>query len=328
MCKFLNFKQEKFDNNKSQKNIVKKNNKMYNKIERMKNMYKLIAIDLDGTLLNSYGEVSKENCEAIKNAINNGIEVVIASGRMKGSIISIAEEIGATNYIISGNGAILYDNKNDKILYESFLNKEKVLKIIKICEENSIYYNIYTENEVIAKNLNYNVLFYNYENSKKVEDKQTKINIIEDVYKYVEKTNANIVKITICDENQAIFNRIINKLKQINDIDVLDIEHMSRKKIMSGTEEVNIGYYYTEIMNKNINKWTAIQELIKNLGIEEKEVIAIGDNVNDKEMVEKAGLGIAIGNSWLEKEHIGDIFISDNNSNDIAKNITKILQKH
>ncbi len=288
-------------------------------------MYKLIAIDLDGTLLNSYGEVSKENCEALKKAKEKGIEVVITSGRMKGSIISIAEEIEATNYIISGNGSILYDNKKNQILYESMLNKEKVLKIIKICEENSIYYNLYTENEIIAKNLNYNVLFYNYENSKKVEDKQTKINIIEDIYKYVENTNLNIVKITICDESQAIFNRIIDKLKQINGIDILDIEHMSRKKIMSGTEEINIGYYYTEIMNKDVNKWNAIKELIKYLNIKEEEVIAIGDNVNDKEMVEKAGLGVAIGNSWLDKEHIGDIFISDNNSNDIAKIIEQYV---
>ena len=288
-------------------------------------MYKLIVMDLDGTLLNSYGDVSKENYEAIQKAKNKGIEIVIASGRMKGAINSIAEEIGATNYIISGNGTILYDNKNNKILYESFLNKEKVLKIIKICEENSIYYNIYTESEVIAKNLNYNVLFYNYENSKKVEDKQTKINIVEDIYKYVENNNLNIVKITICDENQNIFNRIINKLKQINDIDVLDIEHMSRKKIMSGTEEINIGYYYTEIMNKNVNKWTAVKKLIEHLKIKEEEVITIGDNVNDKEMIENAGLGIAVRKSWLEKENIGKAFVADNNSNGVAEAIEKYV---
>ena len=288
-------------------------------------MYKLIVMDLDGTLLNSYGDVSKENYEAIQKAKNKGIEIVIASGRMKGAINSIAEEIGATNYIISGNGTILYDNKNNKILYESFLNKEKVLKIIKICEENSIYYNIYTESEVIAKNLNYNVLFYNYENSKKVEDKQTKINIVEDIYKYVENNNLNIVKITICDENQNIFNRIINKLKQINDIDVLDIEHMSRKKIMSGTEEINIGYYYTEIMNKNVNKWTAVKKLIEHLKIKEEEVITRGDNVNDKEMIENAGLGIAVRKSWLEKENIGKAFVADNNSNGVAEAIEKYV---
>lgn len=289
-------------------------------------MYKLIAMDLDGTLLNSYGEVSKENKEAIKKAEEKGIEVVIASGRMKGAIDSIAEEIEATNYIISGNGAILYDNKNNEILYEAFLKKEKVLQIIKMCEENSIYYDIYTENEIIAKSLNYNVLYYNYENSKKTENRQTKINIIEDIYKYVENTNINIVKITICDDNQYIFKRIANKLSKINEIDVLEVEHMSRKIIKSGTEEVNIGYYYTEIMSKGVDKWTAIKKLIEHLGIQEKEVIAIGDNVNDKEMVENAGIGVAVSKSWLESKKIGDVFVADNNSNGVAEAINRYIK--
>ena len=288
-------------------------------------MYKLITVDLDGTLLNSYGEVSKENKEAVKRAIEKNVEVVIASGRMKGAIDSIAEEIGATNYIISGNGTILYDNKNNKILYESFLKKEKVLKIIKICEENSIYYNLYTENEIIAKNLNFNVLYYNYENSKKIDDKQTKINIIENVYKYVVDNEVNIVKITICDDNQAIFNRIINKLNQIKEINVLEVEHMSRKTIKSGTEEINIGYYYTEIVNKDVNKWTAINKLINYLGIQAEEVISIGDNVNDKEMVENAGLGVAVGKSWLEMKKIVDVFVADNNSNGVAEAINTYI---
>lgn len=69
-------------------------------------MYKLIAIDLDGTLLNSYGELSKENIEAIKKAKSKGIEVVLTSGRMSDSVLAIAEETGADNYIISGNRLI------------------------------------------------------------------------------------------------------------------------------------------------------------------------------------------------------------------------------
>lgn len=69
-------------------------------------MYKLIAIDLDGTLLNSYGDVSNENKKAIENAKDRGIEVVLTSGRMSDSVIGIAEEIKAYNYIISGNRCI------------------------------------------------------------------------------------------------------------------------------------------------------------------------------------------------------------------------------
>ena len=79
-------------------------------------MYKLIAIDLDGTLLNSYGDVSDENKKAIENAKNRGIEVVLTSGRMSASVMSIAEEVGADNYMISGNGALIYDLKNIGLL--------------------------------------------------------------------------------------------------------------------------------------------------------------------------------------------------------------------
>ena len=63
-------------------------------------MYKLIAIDLDGTLLNSYGEISDENKDAIKQAKQKGIEIVLASGRMSSSVINIAKEVGADNYVI------------------------------------------------------------------------------------------------------------------------------------------------------------------------------------------------------------------------------------
>ncbi len=63
-------------------------------------MYKLIGIDLDGTLLNSYGEITKENKEAIEKAKSRGIEVILTSGRMSSSVMEIAKEIGLQNYII------------------------------------------------------------------------------------------------------------------------------------------------------------------------------------------------------------------------------------
>ena len=150
-------------------------------------MYKLLAIDLDGTLLNSYGEVSLKTKQALKKAKQQGIEVVLSSGRTIDSVKNLATELEVDNYLISGNGAVVYDIQKDQIIYNRFINNEKVLQIAKICEENSIYYNIYTETEIITKSLNYNVLFYYNENLKKPEDKRTAINIVPDVIKYIEK---------------------------------------------------------------------------------------------------------------------------------------------
>ena len=108
-------------------------------------MYQLVAIDLDGTMLNSYGMVTENTKNTIKKVIENGAEVMIASGRPIDSIKAIAKEIGSENYFIAGNGALIYDIKNDKIIYEKYMSKSKVLEIIKICEENSISYNVYTD---------------------------------------------------------------------------------------------------------------------------------------------------------------------------------------
>ena len=201
-------------------------------------MYKLVAIDLDGTLLNSYGEVSEKNKEAIQKAKNKGAEIVIASGRPISSARSYAYEVGADNYIICGNGSLLYDMKNEQIIYDKFIERQKALQIIKICEENSIFFNIYTEKLTISKSLNYNILFYNNENKNVPEDKKTNIKIIDNIYKYVEENpDLQVLKITVCDESKIIFDSIIRKLREVKNVDVLDLQHMARKYIKLGTEE-------------------------------------------------------------------------------------------
>ena len=258
-------------------------------------MYKLIAVDLDGTLLNSYGIVTENTKKMIKKCTNSGIETIIASGRPIDSIKTIAKEIESEKYFIAGNGAIVYDIKEEKIIYEKFIPKEKILEIIKICEENSIKYNLYTETNIIDKALKYNVLYYYKENLKKEENKKTKINIIENIYEYVKKSeNEKYLKITICDENKTIFDSIIRKLKKISDIEILDVSHMSRKIIKQGTDEISIEYYYTEISQKNVDKWYALEYLINLINIKKEEVIAIGDNINDKKMIENSGLGVVM----------------------------------
>ena len=216
----------------------------------------------------------------------------------------------------------MYDIQEDKIIYDKFLDKSKVLQIIKICEENSIYYNLYTDKTILTKSLNYNVLFYNHENLNKPNEKKTKITIVDDVYKYVEeKENENYLKITVCDDNKIIFNNIIQKLRLIKNIDVLDVAHMSRKIIKDGTKNVEIGYYYTEITNEGVDKWSAIEFLLNKLCIKKEEFMAIGDNINDKLMVENAGLGVIMGNSAPYIKEVADLVVADNDNSGVAQAI-------
>ena len=148
--------------------------------------------------------------------------------------------------------------------------------------------------------------------------------MVEDIREYIKKSqNQKFLKITICDENKTIFNSVIRKLRNISNIDILDVCHISRKVIKQGTEDIPIEYYYTEISLKDVNKWNALEYLINKMDIKKEEVIAIGDNINDKEMIENAGLGIAMGQSTPVIKKIANFITEDNDNEGVKKAIEK-----
>lgn len=215
---------------------------------------------------------------------------------------------------------MIYDFQQEKITYDNFLSQKKVLRLIQICEENSIYYSIYTQDSIITKNLSYNVLFYHQENANKPDNKKTNIHIVQNIYEYVlNSEKSDYIKVTICDDNNIVFKSIIKKLRNIKGIDVLDVGHMSRKIIKSGTEEFSVEYFYTEVSSQNVDKWTAISNLIEKLGIDKTQVMAIGDNVNDQTMLENAGLGVAMGNSAPYVKKMAKMVTTSNNEDGVAK---------
>ena len=288
-------------------------------------MYKLVAIDLDGTMLNQYGILTEKTKKAISKAQEKGVEVMIASGRAITSVKRFSKEINSNKYFISGNGAITYDIKNNKILYENILSKTKALKIIKICEENSIYYNVYTENGIIAKNLSYNTLYYYKDNLTKPDENRTHINIVENVYDYFEQREEKILKIMICDEHKTVFNSIVRKLKELSEIEVLEVSHMSRKIIKQGTDEIALEYFYTEVSAKDVDKWNALEEIIGLMNISKEEVVTIGDNANDLKMITNAGLGVAMGESAPYVKQSADIIAPTNDEDGVAIILNKIF---
>ena len=102
---------------------------------------------------------------------------------------------------------------------------------------------------------------------------------------------------------------------------------MSRKIIKHGTTDVPIQYFYTEISMKDVDKWYAIEFLLKKLNINKEEVITIGDNTNDKMMLEEAGLGVVMKGSTPVVTEIADFITDDNNNEGVAKAIEKCVLK-
>ncbi len=230
--------------------------------------------------------------------------------------------------MIAGNGAVVYDIQNDKIIYEKYIPKSKAIEIIKICEQNSIFYDVYTNKSIIASSLRYNVLYYYKENLKKEDSKKTHITLVENVLKYIEEMrDEKVMKIYICDSTKSVFNSILRKLDGVEDVEILEVSHMSRKIIKHGTTDVPIQYFYTEISMKDVDKWYAIEFLLKKLNINKDEVITIGDNTNDKMMLEEAGVGVVMKGSTPVVTEIADFITDDNNNEGVAKAIEKFVLK-
>ena len=273
-----------------------------------------------------YKLVTENTKEKIKKTQEKGVEIMIASGRPIDSIKTIAEEINSKKYFIAGNGAIIYDIQKEKIIYEKYIPRQKIIEIAKICEENNISYNIYTEKNIITQDLKYNVLYYYKENLKKDANKITSIIKVDSILEYVKnEPNIKCLKITVCDENQTIFKSIVRRLRAIENIDVMDVSHMSRKVFKQGTEDIEIGYFYTEISSTQVNKWQAIKYLLPILQIKPEEVIGIGDNINDKEMIENAGLGVCMGQSTPVIKEISDEITDSNTEEGVANVLEKIF---
>lgn len=222
---------------------------------------------------------------------------------------------------------MIYDTEEEKSLWKGFLDIRKVFEIIDICEKNSIYYNIYTEDEILTEKLQYNLLFYHKENIYKEKEKRTNINIVNNIKDYIIRNNiTEFLKITVCDNSKLVFNNILLKLKKVKNVEILDSSFMTRKVIRDGTKNVEISYHYTEISAENINKWRAIEELSRILNISKEEIMAIGDNVNDIQMIENSKIGVAMGNSWDEIKLRADYITKSNDEDGVVEAIEKFCK--
>jgi Cof subfamily protein (haloacid dehalogenase superfamily) len=280
-------------------------------------MYKLVAIDIDGTLLNSNGELSERTRYAIKNALSKGINIVLTSGRMSNAVSAFSREIGANKFLIAENGASIIDLKDDKIIYSNYINKNTVIKILDICLENNIYYMIYTTRELIVKDIKHMALFF-YTNNYNYHPEE-KMDIHLAGKEYVSSLNDKFTKIIICDEDRVIYNSIVNRFKKINDIEVSSIPHISNKTIKFGSNNTQLSYSYAEIAATNTDKWNAIEKLMNILNIKREEVIAIGDNINDLKMISNAGLGVAMSNGSPVAREAAKIITDSNDDDGVAK---------
>ena len=259
-------------------------------------MYKAIFIDLDGTLLRKDHTVGELTKSAIRRVMSKGVPVILVSARPLDAIIPVGRMVGTMDYpIASLNGG--YIVSGEKILFKSNIDLPTTAAItqeIKSITPTIIYY---VDRVWFSESNNKWV-----EHEQKILDVQISIQPFKEIAAYLTEHQTGPNKILIMNEPTPI--------------------QAAEQLAKSLYPDLNI---YTsqptnlEVMNTDASKSRAVQLLIKEFGMDRSEIIAIGDNYNDKEMIAFAGKGIAMGNAPQEVKDAADYITDTNNADGVGK---------
>lgn len=275
---------------------------------------KLIALDLDGTLLDSNGIISNKTCDAIKEAVKRGIEIVPATGRNIGLICEEIKAIDGIRYAITSNGAAVIDIREERVIFSNFINLDILKRIIDLIKNYPIVIELYADGHAYV--------------DKDVFDNPEKYNLNENQIHLMAYNHILIDKFfDLIDESKDI-----NWIKCVEKINIPFLNEDIKKKVLKSLsnefDELKItssGKDNIEINISSANKGNGLEKLVNILGIRLEEVAAIGDNNNDIEMIERSGLGIAMGNAIDEIKNKAGYVTVDNDKNGVAEAIIKIL---
>lgn len=269
-------------------------------------MIKLIAIDIDDTLLNSTGRITAATKKALQKALQKNIKIVLCSGRPLAGVSSFLRDLGISGdeqYVITYNGGLV-ETVSGKVLSRKTLNNQDYQKIVKYASEHQMPYYVL--------------------------DDQSNV--------YTSDHNVNRFAVIQAWENQAgIFIRQPDELD--DDFEITKAAIVGEKSDLDRYEApvkntFSSDYYvvrandnFLEIMHQNVNKGTGLQTLADILKINPSEIMAIGDEQNDIPMFEFADTAIAMGNgSDLAKKH-ADYISEDNDHDGISKALNKFVFK-
>lgn len=271
-------------------------------------MIKLIAIDLDGTLLTDDHKIPKENIEAIQKAVQKGVKIVISTGRPLSGVKPIFDQLGLSEkeFVIINNGSSTYETNQWNLIDYFKLTDDEIKSLYQLVEnEKDIQLTIFDEDGhyfVLAENPLPVVMF-----------------------------DANIVFV---EPISITLEQLLNRQKinfqgmYLAEETVLDDFQKKFEAILSSRfSTVRSQSYIFETLPQGATKASALAKLIKALNISKEEVMAIGDGNNDIEMLEMAGISIAMGNALEAVKKVAKYQTATNNNNGLAKAIDKHILK-
>ena len=287
-------------------------------------MIKLIASDMDGTLLNSDHKIPKENIELIKFAQKNGIQFVVATGRAYYEALPALNDESIKCDVISFNGGIIYD-KNGNIINITPMKLKDLYYTIEILKSLEISYQLYTKNTIYTNSIETDITAYidliraNGEEPNEQHLRQEARNKLA----LGHITEVDNIELYLNQEN----NPAIKVIGISNDLEKL--KHAT--ELLSGNDNISVtssGANNVEIMDKKATKGEALKIVAEIHDINLKNAIAIGDNLNDQAMLDIVEYSIAMKNGNKELKKTAKFITEKTNSEGgVADSVMKLLKE-
>lgn len=262
-------------------------------------MIKLVASDLDGTIIDRDNEIYETNFKAISDINKSNIPFVVCTGKTYSIYQGLSSSFEAS-YGIFGNGTSIIDLKTGIEIYKSMLDPSVVKNVISLANKNNLHVHIYTKNQIVTEELLYLDL-RNYRLQKdNIYNNKLEFKIVPNLLDYVSKKDLPISNIVITSTNSL--ENIQKELENTLEVSVLNIKKQGKFK----DTIINKEYEYLDIIPSNVSKGNALEILCDYLKISTKDILAIGDNLNDLDMIEKSGIGIAVNNAYPKLKKIAN----------------------
>lgn len=260
--------------------------------------YKLVAIDLDGTLLRDNHEISEYSKRVLREIDRSGIKVVIATGRSYSSARHKIKDLKLNQPVVCYNGAMVRNGLNHEILEHCGLNPDISRKLIKIARREDIHLHGFLEGEFLHEKVSASSKLYS------------------------ETSGLDGMVVNFDDYPDAVF----TKMMFINDHDrLVPIEKEVRDLFNNSIYMAFSKPFFLEVMDSTASKANALDRIIKKEGIKREEVLAFGDGLNDKEMLEFAGKAVVMCNGHEDLRNKFENTKYSNDEDGVAKYLETLL---
>lgn len=253
---------------------------------------KMIVVDLDGTLLTMNKECTKRTQKYLKRLKDLGYIVVIATGRVLRSAVGVTNGAKFANYVIASSGAVIYDMDRARVVSSSNIKLDIIKEMCSSCDSNDITC------------INLCDLFYHYKymnNHDHLSFCEKNIGNIDSFFREC----SNIVNVTIHVKDNRLVNKYCDKFKKYG-LELLVMQDSF------GTEKS------LEIFNSGISKYSAVKVIMNLENINNDNVIAFGDGLNDVDMVKLSGIGVAMGNALNDVKDVSDYVTISHNEDGVV----------